>query len=341
MWRWIYPINRILRAVINGNHQAGAAAGWSMPWGLSAIVHAAGLGILAVFAVSHSHPAEIETVLSEWNVPETAIQIERPLDDPNVIRASSGGGRPGAAGPLAHGIETARQQAPPVGETNVSVQHDGSVTPLDLESHLPAARDLVASALGTKLGNGFALGGGFGSGIGSGTGNGSGSGFFEIETAGTKFVYVLDGSGSMTEPHSEARTRLDRVKIELVRSIGGLAGDMQFFVVFFNRLAVPMPAAKLQMATGANKQKYLEWVVKVKGGGGTDPRPALKQALELRPDVIYFLTDGIFKDDVADEVTRLNTRGVAIHTFCFGDASGEALLQAIARRNHGTYKYIP
>ena len=341
MWRWIYSINRILHAVINGNHQAGGAAAWSMPWGLSAIVHAAGLGILAAFAISNTQPAELETVLSEWNVPETAIQIERPVDDSRVMRASSGGGRPGAAGPLANGLETAKQQAQPVRETNVPVLNSGNVTPLDLDSRLPPATDLVASALGTKLGKGFALGGGFGSGFGSGTGNGSGSGFFDLETAGTKFVYVLDGSGSMTEPHSEARTRLDRVKLELVRSIGGLAGDMQFFVVFFNRVAVPMPAAKLQMATGTNKQKYLEWVVKVQGGGGTDPRPALKQALELRPDVIFFLTDGVFDDKVADEVTRLNTRGVSIHTFCFGDVSGEALLQAIARRNQGMYKYVP
>ena len=28
-------------------------------------------------------------------------------------------------------------------------------------------------------------------------------------------------------------------------------------------------------------------VVKVKGGGGTDPADALKKALELKPDVIY------------------------------------------------------
>src|SRR4029077_18740700 len=171
---------------------------------------------------------------------------------------------------------------------------------------------------------GIALGGGFGRGVGDGHRNGSGSQFFELEPAGTKCVYVIGGSGSMTEPHSEARTRLERVKIELGRSIGGLPDEMEFFVIFFNRLAVPMPAEKLQPATLANKTKYLDWCAKVRGGGGTDPRAALKRALELQPDVIYLLTDGVFDYDVAGEVTKLNTRGVSIHTFCFGDAAGES-----------------
>jgi hypothetical protein len=81
--------------------------------------------------------------------------------------------------------------------------------------------------------------------------------------------------------------------------------------------------------------------MKVKGGGGTDPRAALKKALELQPDVIYLLTDGVFNDDAVAEVTKQNTRGVSIHTFCFGDAAGEGLLKNIARENNGTYKFVP
>lgn len=224
---------------------------------------------------------------------------------------------------------------------DVALARARSSLPLHFEDRLPSARDLGESALGTKFGKGLSLGGGIGNGVGDGVGNGSGSQFFELETAGTKFVYVLDGSGSMTEPHSEARTRLERVKIELIRSIGGLPEQMEFFVIFFNRFSVPMPAEKLQPASLANKRKYLEWCMKVKGGGGTDPRAALKQALDLQPDVIYLLTDGVFDDDAVAEVTRQNTRGVSIHTFCFGDAAGENLLKNIADKNNGTYKFVP
>ncbi len=331
----LHQIYRICRLLINSKWRSGIGSGWQTPFGVSALVHAAGLGMLAFVAIANSRQTDFATVISDLGTPapEVAVRIDPPVESP-VMRGSSSGGREGPAGPVAAGIETARP-------AQVRLSTEVEISQLALEARLPPTDDLSVSVLGKKVGKGIALGGGFGSGVGDGQGNGSGTQFFEIATAGTKFVYVLDGSGSMTEPHSEARTRLDRVKIELVRSIGGLPEDMEFFVIFFNRVSVPMPAEKLQPATLANKRKYLEWCVKVKGGGGTDPRAALKYALELKPDVIYLLTDGVIKDNVATEVSKLNTRGASIHTFCFGDASGEALLKEIAQENNGIYKFIP
>ena len=63
--------------------------------------------------------------------------------------------------------------------------------------------------------------------------------------------------------------------------------------------------------------------------------------MALEPHVIYLLTDGVFDPKVAAEVTKLNTQKVSIHTICFVNASGESLLQDIARKNNGTYKFIP
>ncbi|MGE5192057.1 MAG: VWA domain-containing protein [Deltaproteobacteria bacterium] len=333
-------MNRILRVAVNSAPAAISAPGWRTSFGLSALMHAAGLGILALIAISHPRPSDVDEILSEL-VPSAAVaslEIEPSIQTP-VMRASSSGGRPGESGLLAAGTESSRP--PEVRDAAFMLSHRGTIPPFAFEDRLPPATELSQSALGTKLGKGYALGGGFGSGIGDGVGNGSGSQFFELETAGTKFVYVLDGSASMTEPHSEARTRLERVKIELVRSIGGMPEQMEFFVIFFNRNSVPMPAEKLQPATLDNKRKYLEWCARVKGGGGTDPRAALKRALELEPDVIYLLTDGVFNPAAVEEVTRLNAHGVSIHTFCFGDAAGESLLKNIAQKNNGTYKFIP
>jgi hypothetical protein len=338
MFRRLRQFNRILWGVINAN-SANAGAGWRTSWGTSALVHAGGLGILALVAIqspSATQRAEFQAeIVAEA---ESALRIDLPVQQ-MVSMASAVGGRPGVPGPIAPGIETSGQST--ARAIAASMLNANAAAPFDLEPRLPAKGDLVASALGKKVGKGIALGGGLGNGVGNGQGNGSASQFFELSTAGTKVVYVLDGSGSMTEPHSEARTRLERVKMELVRSIGGLPDEMEFFVIFFNRVAVPMPAEKLQPATLGNKRKYLEWCVKVRGGGGTDPGDALKKALELKPDVIYLLTDGVFKDDAVRDVTKLNTRGVSIHTFCFGDASGESVLKEIARKNGGTYKFIP
>lgn len=342
MFRRLHHINRILRGAVNCRRirQIGTRAVRS--WGVSAFIHATILGLLALVTLAAPRQDDFAPVVTEWAEPERAVQIEpavQSLQTGSENAGASAGGREGAAGPVAAGVETARDHS--ARKVDQSLTATRSILPLDFDSPFPPPRDLAFSALGMKLGRGYATGGGFGSGVGDGQGDGSGSQFFELSTAGAKFVYVLDGSGSMTEPHSEARTKLDRVKIELVRSIGGLPAGMEFYVIFFNRHAVPMKARELQPATLDNKKKYLEWVVKVQGGGGTDPSEALKLALDLKPDVIYLLTDGVFDDKVTGEITKLNTRGVAIHTFCFGNASGESLLQDIARKNHGTYKFIP
>ena len=337
---WRQKINRIFRSVINPAPDESAAPGWRVSLALSVVLHSVGLGILALVVIAHPRPSEVEAIVSELVSPSAVAAVEiEPVERTPAVSDGSSGGRPGESGVLAAGAAISQIQDMP--RTAVMLSVSGSNPPIALEDRLPPAAELTQSALGKKLGKGYALGGGFGSGIGDGVGNGSGSQFFDLDTAGTKFVYVLDGSASMTEPHSEARTRLERVKIELVRSIGGMPEEMKFFVIFFNRNSVPMPAEKLQVATLDNKRKYLEWCTRVKGGGGTDPRAALKRALELEPDVIYLLTDGVFNPAAIDEVTRQNTRGVAIHTFCFGDAAGESLLKSIAQKNNGTYKFIP
>ena len=339
MLRWRHKVNRIYRLLINWQPADSAAPTQRASLALSVLLHAGGLGILALIVISHPRPTDVEEIISELVPPAAvaAVEIEPPLQ-PQIIRPSTEG-RAGETGPLATGVESGR---PPASRDAVAaLSITGTAPPAAFEDRLPPAAELSQSALGTKLGKGYALGGGFGRGIGNGTGSGSGLQFFDLESAGTKFVYVLDGSASMTEPHSEARTRLERVKIELVRSIGGMPEEMEFFVIFFNRNSIPMPAEKLQPATLENKRKYLEWCAKVRGGGATDPRPALKRALELEPDIIYLLTDGAFNPAAVEEVTRLNTRGVAIHTFCFGDAAGESLLKSIAHKNNGTYKFIP
>ncbi|HEY3964676.1 MAG TPA: VWA domain-containing protein [Planctomycetaceae bacterium] len=346
MWHWLCQINRIFQGWINRDRDDLIRSGRSVAWGVSIGIHAVILGTLALVTLTQPRSVAFISVLADWAEPEAVVRVDPPLRlamfpaQADVTASDSApGGRAGNAGPIAAGVETAQEQA--TRRIARAAAASETVLPLDFDPRLPAARDLTVSALGRKLGKGFATGGGFGSGLGDGTGDGSGSQFFDLASAGTKIVFVLDGSGSMTEPHSEARTKLDRVKIELFRSILGMPDEMEFYVIFFNRFSVPMKASSLQSATPENKRKYLEWVAKVQGGGGTDPSEALKLAFELQPDVIYLLTDGVFNPKIAKEVDKRNTRGVAVHTICFGSTTGEVMLQDIARKNHGTYKFVP
>ncbi|MEZ6090118.1 MAG: hypothetical protein R3C05_19240 [Pirellulaceae bacterium] len=79
--------------------------------------------------------------------------------------------------------------------------------------------------------------------------------------------------------------------------------------------------------------------------GGTDPTPAFRDAFELSPppDIIYFMTDGLFDPSVVGEVARLNTKRpkVQVHAISFIDNSSESLMRRIAEDSGGTYTHVP
>jgi hypothetical protein len=82
-------------------------------------------------------------------------------------------------------------------------------------------------------------------------------------------------------------------------------------------------------------------VAKFKCHGKTDPRDAMKMALRLRPDVIYFLTDGEFSFGAERDLLALPRTGTVVHTFCMGDPSGERVLKALAGIHGGEYHFVP
>src|SRR5262245_54150666 len=178
MHRWRHQMNRILRWVVNRDSRLRREPGWRVSFGLSTMIHATAMGLLALVVVAPARNSDVATVLAEWvdAAPETSVQIDAPVDT-QLTGASSPGGRAGSAGLLAAGVEMARQHAEP--ERTIPFSATGAVAPLELDERLPPARDLAQSTLGVKLGKGFALGGGFGSGFGNGEGNGVGSQFFE------------------------------------------------------------------------------------------------------------------------------------------------------------------
>ena len=174
------------------------------------------------------------------------------------------------------------------------------------------------------------------SGFGAGRGGGSGgSDFFGVGGVAEKVVYVVDRSGSITDS-------IMYVKYELRRSIRALKPSQKFYVIFFSSgPAVPMPSGKLVPAVEANKQAAYEFIDSIVPVGQTDPSEALKMAFGAGPEVIYLLTDGEFEKKIVPLIDKLNTKkDVQVHTFCFLYTGGEAILQEIAKKNDGEYKYI-
>lgn len=235
---------------------------------------------------------------------------------------------------------------PSLTTTSPDLLTDLSPVPVDSAAMSLADIDLTAPVQPLSgFGDDAALGSG--AGAGNDVGDGTGTDFFGLNAPGQKFVFVVDASGSMNRPFpGMGRTLLGRVKLELLRCISQMTPEQEFFIVFFNDEAIPMPASRLMEATPDAQRNYLRWMAQVKAIGETEPESALMLALRLNPDVVYFLTDGAFKYRVIGRVKDMNRRGTTIHTVGFGDKTGfgengaERFMQMIADQNGGTYQFV-
>ncbi len=159
------------------------------------------------------------------------------------------------------------------------------------------------------------------------------SSFFGVRAQGLFFVYVVDCSGSMID-----EDRMPRATIELRRSVQALREPQRFEVIFYNEQAIPMPGGPIpRTADQQAKNQLTAFLRLIDPDGGTDPRFAMRQALSLRPDAVFLLSDGAFPEGTVDEITRINSRKIPIH--CIDLTAGLAgdHLERIARANGGRY----
>ena len=184
---------------------------------------------------------------------------------------------------------------------------------------------------------------------GGAAGGGSGTGFFGISDRGTKVVYVVDASGSMTSYNA-----MQVAKSELMASLQGLNERQQFLIIFYEdkphvvKLGDELKPT-LAYATEINKTLARQKIAGIQPGSGTDHLPALEMAMKLNPDVIFFLTDALdpplWPRDL-EKIKLANNGRTRIHSIEFGQGSElpEAndqgnFLRRLARLNGGTYRY--
>jgi von Willebrand factor type A domain len=161
--------------------------------------------------------------------------------------------------------------------------------------------------------------------------------FFGVRARGQFFVFVVDQSGSMIDDD-----RLTRAKIELLRSVFALQPPQRFEVIFYNEEATPMPGGPQPRPSDLKTKNLLtSWLNLIGPDGGTDPRPAMAQALALQPDAVFLLSDGEFPDGTVERVAKLNPRKLPIHCVDMtGGQAGNHLLR-IARDSGGQYASRP
>jgi hypothetical protein len=232
---------------------------------------------------------------------------------------------------------------PPAADALLSEIIPATTAPADaIQQALPGPQ---TSSLGLLTGPGSGGGGGSGGGAGGGTGRGIGPGteFFGAREHASSFVYVIDCSGSMA-----TRGSLDVAKRELSASLHQLPPDAQFGVIFYNLRATvfsdPQGRKGLMAATAVNKERVGHQLLLVVPDGGTDHLIALRTALAIHPEVIFFLTDADLMTQTDAQTIIAEAGKTRIQAVQFGTgyeiASTTNPLRRLTSSTGGTYRYI-
>ena len=168
---------------------------------------------------------------------------------------------------------------------------------------------------------------------------------FGTQGVGNKFVYVFDRSLSMGD---SGRSPLGVAKAEMIRSLDSLGKMHQFQIIFYNEKpsrwnpsGVP---GKLAFATEQNKERARRFIGSITAAGRTEHEEALKLAIAMQPDVIFFLTDANEPQLNGRQLYEIRRRaaGIQINAIEFGvgpKQSGNNFLVKLADQNGGQYKY--
>jgi hypothetical protein len=255
------------------------------------------------------------------------------LDDPPSAKLKKASAKAAQFPPIA------AKQAP---EKPIALSHLPEILPAmtNASFHHPVMPASFLSGIPTSKETGAGLGR---SGVFDGSGpTGAMIDFFHVGVRAASVVYVIDRSTSMG-----LRGALDIAKRELLASLQRLAADTRFQIIIYNRHAECLRIGgrtDLVPATPENKQEVASLLQSVRPEGSTDPLPALRQALALRPEVIFFLTDA---DDLnvrqISDLTQFNRGRTAIHAIelnALHRDRHDQPLQLLARNNHGEYRAV-
>lgn len=170
--------------------------------------------------------------------------------------------------------------------------------------------------------------------------------FADIIDGGTRFVYLIDTSGSMSN-----NGRLGKAMIQLMSSLRMLKPHQEFQVIFYGDRPTTM------ILKGGRKQIYRanlrnidnaeDELANVPLGGGTDHLLALEAALKLDPEVVYFLTDGQDASHTTSDLKSLlsqNKSNARIHVIEFAagapETRGITWLHRLANQTRGQYRRL-
>ncbi len=203
--------------------------------------------------------------------------------------------------------------------------------------------------------------------------------FFGSKTSATKVVFVVDASASMKSSGKNGRTKFSLMQEELTRTVKSLPPGVEFQILFFSGPSwfvgeydkkktsadwtesttkrnfweymggdpEKWPKVKYLKATPSTLRRVAGMIEKTPMVYGTDWRDPLKMAINMEPDVIYFMTDGAVgkhpdKKPVVDDVLDFNrTKSRAkINSICFMVLNAYENLKELADKTRGEFTLV-
>jgi hypothetical protein len=168
---------------------------------------------------------------------------------------------------------------------------------------------------------------------------------FGVEATGYRFVYLIDRSGSMG---GDGNAALKAAKAELLASIGKLESTHSFQIVFYNERTArfdPKGNGQTVFANDGNKEAAERFLDSISAQGGTEHEAALRIALKLKPDAVFWLTDADRPKLDDEQIARINhfAAGTVVHSIEFGSGPKKEesnFLKKIAAANAGEHVYV-
>ena len=311
-----------------------------IPWATSLTVHAAIIGVaLFLVATVAQTITKQNREIQQVRVPVTSLATDQIGGVPNVGNMND--------------ITSQNASLNPVADSqNPLPQGEGSSVN-DLLETAGGSRNPANSVTGiTGMGSiSDAIGGGGGDGASLFGEAGGGAGFMGIDigTPGSggnnrRIIFVCDSSGSM---EGDAKVLLQQ---ELRSAIEPLVVEQSFNIIFFSGENFPAAfPSEMKPATRRFKDEAGDFIKSLTVRGSTNPIPALEAAFKMKPDLVFFLTDGRFDtlagyDAVINTIESINggESGAVINTIQFinRDEEAEQVLKKIAFDSGGVYRFV-
>lgn len=331
----------------------------AFPWAISFVLHM-GLGLLMLFAVFVTR----QSVKSLNDREQIIIPVANLGSDP---------GNPGGVPNPGNGGDPTRDAAQNRIKTlQANGWSETNNTQTNVKSFLggdsgEAIAGIIANGSGGSLGGTGKGGlGGEGGGLapygtpGGGTQAGPKGNFYGTGGNAYKIVYILDRSGGMASTFRSLRS-------EVSRSVTGLQPIQSFAIVMvgtyddairrsnYQRPAFVGEVRQLVKATRENKDSIIGAMDKINAQNANDGtlqpfEDSFKMAFDLKPQLVYFLTDGNFDPQLLDAIKKLNKdKKVHINTIAYGGSKDDTdteqaamrkQLNQMANENGGKYSHV-